>query len=79
MHINVVYSYNAMSRQWREEREKLIQCIHLQQLELTQRSTAAHERAADIAKVGCSAFCFCIHHSIPMTFYFAMKKKLFRA
>ena len=37
-------------RQWREEREKLIQCIHLQQLELSQRSVAAHERAADIAK-----------------------------
>jgi len=28
----------------------LIQCIHLQQLELSQRSVAAHERAADIAK-----------------------------
>ena len=37
-------------RQWREEREKLIQCIHLQQLELSQRSMAAHERAVDIAK-----------------------------
>ncbi|KAJ1424253.1 hypothetical protein B484DRAFT_451587 [Ochromonadaceae sp. CCMP2298] len=37
-------------RQWREERERLIQCIHLQQLELTQRSVAAHERAVDIAK-----------------------------
>lgn len=43
--------YLHPNRQWREEREKLIQCIHLQQLELTQRSTAAHERAADIAKV----------------------------
>jgi hypothetical protein len=38
-------------RQWREEREQLIQCIHLQQLELAQRSAAAHDRAADIAKV----------------------------
>lgn len=38
-------------RQWHNEREKLIQCIHLQQLELTQRSMAAHERAVDIAKV----------------------------
>ncbi len=37
-------------RQWQDEREKLIQCIHLQQLELTQRSMAAHERAVDIAK-----------------------------
>ena len=37
-------------RQWQTEREKLIQCIHLQQLELTQRAAAAHERAVDIAK-----------------------------
>mmetsp|Transcript_14906 Transcript_14906/g.24814 ORF Transcript_14906/g.24814 Transcript_14906/m.24814 type:complete len:342 (+) Transcript_14906:74-1099(+) len=37
-------------KQWREERERLVQCIHLQQLELTQRSVAAHERAVDIAK-----------------------------
>lgn len=37
-------------REWQSEREKLIQCIHLQQLELTQRSVAAHERAAGIAK-----------------------------
>ena len=28
----------------------MIQCIHLQQLELSQRSIAAHERAADIAQ-----------------------------
>lgn len=37
-------------KQWQMEREKLIQCIHLQQLELTQRSVASHERAVDIAK-----------------------------
>ncbi len=37
-------------KEWQSEREKLIQCIHLQQLELTQRSLAAHERAVDIAK-----------------------------
>lgn len=37
-------------KQWQLEREKLLQCIHLQQLELTQRSVAAHERAVDIAK-----------------------------
>eukprot|EP01035_Chromulina_nebulosa_P023819 gene23819-30906_t len=37
-------------RQWQSERERLIQCIHLQQLELSQRSIAAHERAADIAQ-----------------------------
>ena len=29
---------------------KLIHCIHLQQLELTQRAVASHERATDIAK-----------------------------
>ena len=37
-------------RQWQAEREKLIQCIHLQQLELAQRNLAAQERALDIAK-----------------------------
>jgi hypothetical protein len=37
-------------RQWQSERERLIQCIHLQQLELTQRSMAAHDRAVDIAQ-----------------------------
>ncbi len=39
-----------VDRKWQDEKEKLIQCIHLQQLELTQRSMAAHERALDIAK-----------------------------
>lgn len=38
-------------KQWQSERERLIQCIHLQQLELTQRSMAAQERALEIAKV----------------------------
>jgi hypothetical protein len=38
-------------RQWQTERERLIQCIHLQQLEMSQRALAAHERAVDIAKV----------------------------
>jgi hypothetical protein len=38
-------------KQWQAERERLIQCIHLQQLELTQRSMAAQERALEIAKV----------------------------
>eukprot|EP01033_Poteriospumella_lacustris_P005832 gene5832-4186_t len=37
-------------RQWQAERERLIQCIHLQQLEMSQRALAAHERAVDIAK-----------------------------
>ena len=30
---------------------KLVHCIHLQQLELTQRAAAANERASEIAKV----------------------------
>ncbi len=38
-------------RQWQAERERLIQCIHLQQLEMSQRALAAHERAVEIAKV----------------------------
>jgi hypothetical protein len=46
-----VLAFDTSCRQWREEREQLIQCIHLQQLELAQRSAAAHDRAADIAKV----------------------------
>jgi hypothetical protein len=49
--IVVYFVSHTPRRQWREERQQLIQCIHLQQLELTQRSVAAHERAADIAKV----------------------------
>jgi hypothetical protein len=36
---------------WQEERAKLIQCIHLQQIQAHQQSLAAHERATDIAKV----------------------------
>lgn len=38
-------------RQWQSERERLIQCIHLQQLELSQRALAAQERALEIAQV----------------------------
>mmetsp|Transcript_34205 Transcript_34205/g.32606 ORF Transcript_34205/g.32606 Transcript_34205/m.32606 type:complete len:244 (+) Transcript_34205:66-797(+) len=37
-------------KEWQLERVKLIHCIHLQQLELTQRSAAAHDRATGIAK-----------------------------
>ncbi len=42
-------------REWHTERIKLLHCIHLQQLELNQRSISAHERAADIAKEFASA------------------------
>ena len=38
-------------RQWQSERERLLQCIHLQQLELSQRALAAQERALEIAQV----------------------------
>mmetsp|Transcript_718 Transcript_718/g.1239 ORF Transcript_718/g.1239 Transcript_718/m.1239 type:complete len:134 (-) Transcript_718:251-652(-) len=37
-------------REWQSDRVKLIHCIHLQQLELTQRAVASHEKATDIAK-----------------------------
>lgn len=38
-------------REWHEERMKLLHCIHMQQMEMSQRSIAAHDRAVDIAKV----------------------------
>ena len=38
-------------REWQSDRVKLIHCIHLQQLELTQRAVASHEKATEIAKV----------------------------
>ena len=37
-------------RAWREERMALVNCIHMQQVELNQRSIAAHDRATEIAK-----------------------------
>lgn len=37
-------------REWHKEREKLLDCIHMQQVVLNQQSIAAHERAAEIAK-----------------------------
>jgi hypothetical protein len=47
---HVVELLEKERREWYAERMKLIQCIHLQQLELTQRSSAAHDVAVDIAK-----------------------------
>ena len=38
-------------REWHTERVKLIHCIYLQQMELTERAVAAQEKAAEIAKV----------------------------
>lgn len=37
-------------KEWSEERCKLMHCLHLQQLELTQRASAAQQRAGEIAK-----------------------------
>lgn len=37
-------------REWYIERTKLVNCIQLQQVELNQRSLAAHDKAVDIAK-----------------------------
>ena len=37
-------------REWRQERLRLMHCIHHQQIELAQRASAAHERATEIAK-----------------------------
>jgi len=37
-------------REWYVERTKLVNCIQLQQVELNQRSLAAHDKAVDIAK-----------------------------
>lgn len=37
-------------REWHQERVKLLQCVHLQQLELAARASAAQETAAAIAK-----------------------------
>lgn len=37
-------------REWYTERTKLVNCIQLQQIELNQRSLAAHDKAVDIAK-----------------------------
>lgn len=37
-------------KKWAAEREKLIQCIHLQQIELNNRALSSHEKAIEIAK-----------------------------
>ena len=40
-----------LTREWHVERVKLIHCIYLQQMELTERAVAAQEKASEIAKV----------------------------
>ena len=49
--LSVVELLEKERKDWQLERLKLIHCIHLQQLELSQRSAAAYDRATDIAKV----------------------------
>ena len=49
--IPVVELLEKERKDWQLERLKLIHCIHLQQIELSQRSVAAYDRATDIAKV----------------------------
>lgn len=52
-------------KEWQLERLKLIHCIHLQQIELSQRSAAAYDRATDIAKVTQSLFSLSDALSLP--------------
>jgi hypothetical protein len=46
----------GLIREWREERVKLIHCVYLQQMELSERATAAQEKATQIAKVNFISF-----------------------
>lgn len=47
---SVVRQLERERREWHTERVKLVHCIHLQQVELAQKASAANERAAEIAK-----------------------------
>ena len=47
---SVVEVLERERREWHSERVKLVQCIHLQQLELAARASAAQETAGAIAK-----------------------------
>jgi hypothetical protein len=49
-HLSIVQVLERERREWHSERAKLTQCIHLQQVELASRSSAAQETAALIAK-----------------------------
>jgi 4-hydroxy-L-threonine phosphate dehydrogenase PdxA len=46
----IVETLERERKEWHTERVQLIPCIHMQQLELSQRAIAAQDRAADIAK-----------------------------
>ena len=46
----LLFAFNFF-REWHAERVKLIHCIYLQQMELTERAVAAQEKATEIAKV----------------------------
>ena len=49
-HLSIVQVLEKERREWHAERAKLTHCIHLQQVELASRSSAAQETAALIAK-----------------------------
>lgn len=49
-HLSIVQVLERERREWHAERAKLTHCIHLQQIELASRSSAAQETAALIAK-----------------------------
>jgi hypothetical protein len=49
-HLSIVQVLERERREWHSERAKLTHCIHLQQVELASRSSAAQETAALIAK-----------------------------
>ena len=53
-------------KEWHVERVKLVQCIHLQQLELASRASAAQETAGACVSVHLSMYasaCLCMPHS----------------
>ena len=49
-HLSIVQVLERERREWHAERAKLTHCIHLQQVELASRSSAAQETAAIIAQ-----------------------------
>lgn len=49
-HLSIVQVLERERREWHAERAKLTHCIHLQQIELASRSSAAQETAALIAQ-----------------------------
>ena len=67
--IPIVELLEKERKEWQSERLKLIHCIHLQQIELSQRSAAAYDRATDIARVR-SIICMYSYIELTSLFYF---------